>query len=146
MATVQSKSMTVNLIAPCGINCGVCRAHLRAKNTCPGCRAEDADKPKTRVICKIKTCETFVKSKLDYCFECDQFPCAVLLHLNKRYRTKYSTSPVANLLAIHKRGMSKLLRNEAKKWTCRQCSGLLCMHDPFCPACGHAWHGDVAST
>jgi hypothetical protein len=26
------------LIAPCGMNCGVCMAYLREKNKCPGCR------------------------------------------------------------------------------------------------------------
>ncbi len=138
---------TANLIAPCGINCGVCRAHLRQRNSCPGCRAADGCRPKTRVVCKIKTCETLANGKLEYCSSaCEQFPCAVLLHLDKRYRTKYGCSPVENVLNIQKLGMPKFLGNEAEKWTCPQCGGLLCMHHPLCPACGYAWHPLPAST
>lgn len=35
------------LIAPCGINCGICLAFLRDKNTCMGCREFDVNKPDT---------------------------------------------------------------------------------------------------
>ncbi len=33
--------MDVSLIAPCGMNCGICLAYLRTKNVCPGCRVND---------------------------------------------------------------------------------------------------------
>ncbi len=139
--------MDPTLIAPCGINCGVCRAHLRQKNSCPGCRGDDANKAKTCVNCKIKTCEILAKGKFEYCSSsCEEFPCLVLLRLDKRYRTKYGCSPVQNLLNIPKLGMPKFLRNEAIKWTCPQCGGLLCMHVPLCPACGYAWHPQTAAT
>ncbi len=139
--------MDLTLIAPCGLNCGVCRAHLRPKNSCPGCRADDAGKAKTCVICKIKTCATLASGKLEYCSaQCQEFPCAVLLHLDKRYRAKYGCSPVENLLAIQKLGLTRFLRTEMKKWTCPECGGLLCMHEPLCPACGFAWHREMAST
>ena len=29
------------LIAPCGMDCGLCMGYLREKNTCGGCRAGD---------------------------------------------------------------------------------------------------------
>ncbi len=147
MPGIKMHPMDANLIAPCGINCAVCRAHLRPKNSCPGCRADDAGKAKTCVLCKIKTCEIMRSAKLEYCTSgCDQFPCGVLLHLDKRYRTKYGCSPVENLLSIQKQEMSKFLRKEVRKWTCPQCGELLCMHDPLCPACGYAWHAELAST
>lgn len=145
MKAKPAKSGTPNLIAPCGINCGVCRAHLRAENACPGCRADDAGKPKTRVVCKIKTCQALLQGKLNYCVDCDRFPCAVLLHLDKRYRTKYGASPVENLHSIQRKGLSKFMRDEAKKWTCPQCGGLLCMHEPHCLSCGYAWNKGISA-
>ena len=44
------------LIAPCGMNCGICYAYLREKNKCFCCHIEDPNKPKTRLNCKIKNC------------------------------------------------------------------------------------------
>ena len=55
--------MKKNLIAPCGMNCGICMAFLRPTNKCPGCRSDDTDKPITRIGCKIKTCGVFHTSK-----------------------------------------------------------------------------------
>ncbi len=140
MGNIRSNSVVLNLIAPCGLNCRVCRAHLRQRNPCPGCRADEADKPKTRVICKIKTCPTLINRKLEFCSGCDEFPCAVLLHLDKRYRTRYATSPVQNLFSIQKIGLSRFTRGELKKWTCPECGELLCMHEPQCMSCGYTWH------
>ena len=34
--------MKSELIAPCGMNCGICYGYLREKNKCPGCRKRDA--------------------------------------------------------------------------------------------------------
>ena len=139
MPGTKPNRASLNLIAPCGLNCTVCRAHMRQKNPCPGCRADDASKPKTRVICKIKTCPTLVQGHLEFCSGCDEFPCANLLHLDQRYRSKYGTSPVENLLSIRKKSLSKFTRDDIKKWTCPQCSALLCMHEPECMSCGYAW-------
>src|SRR5512142_1294853 len=146
MRSTPSRPVAINLIAPCGINCAVCRAHLRARNPCPGCRAEDADKPKTGVVCKIKTCAKMATGKLEDCSACGEFPCGVLLHLDKRYRLKYATSPVENLRIIKMIGAAKFVKDEALKWTCPQCGAVLCMHQPQCGSCGYAWHADRGIT
>lgn len=142
----ETKTKSINLIAPCGINCAVCRAHLRQRNPCPGCRADDADKPKTRVVCKIKTCEKLMSGGFEYCSACGDFPCTVVLHLDKRYRLKYATSPVQNLSSIQKGGLARFLCTEARKWTCPQCGGTLCMHAPECPSCGYRWNREMVLT
>ncbi len=139
MSTGTSNTALLRLIAPCGLNCGVCRAHLRANKPCPGCRGDDTGKSKTCVQCKIKTCEELVKGNASYCFACDEFPCATLAHLDKRYRTRYGTSAIDNLLSIKKIGVRKFVESETRKWTCPECSGTLCMHEAQCPACGYAW-------
>lgn len=132
-------STTPDLIAPCGLNCCLCKAHIRKKNACPGCRADDALKPKTRVICKIKTCEKMASGNISYCFDCEKFPCPNLAHLDKRYQTKYAASPIGNLVSIKDIGITKFIANEDKKWACPECGVLLCMHEPRCLVCGYIW-------
>jgi hypothetical protein len=124
------------LIAPCGMNCSICAAYLRKRNKCPGCRIE-ANKPVTRVICKIKTCETFKENELTFCFECEDFPCKNLKHLDKRYRTKYSMSMIENLENIEKLGIEEFLKNEKIRWTCPECGGTICVHKGCCYSCGN---------
>ena len=132
-------STSPDLIAPCGLNCRLCRAYAREKNPCPGCRGDDAGKPKTRVICRIKTCEKIVSGEIQYCFDCGGFPCPPLARLDKRYRTRYGTSVIDNLLSIKKVGMRAFIENENRKWTCPVCGAMLCMHEPGCLSCGYAW-------
>ena len=125
-----------SLVAPCGINCSICMAYLREKNRCPGCRGDDSDKPVTRVICKIKTCINFQKSNPKFCFGCKEFPCKIIEHLDKRYRTGYNMSVIENLNFIKQSGIKKFLANEKTKWTC-SCGGTICVHKGFCICCGN---------
>ena len=123
------------LIAPCGINCGVCRAYLIQKTKCPGCRADDSNKPISRTKCKIKTCDVF-KKDANFCYECLDFPCDNLKRLDKRYRTKYHMSPIENLENIKNLGLKKFLENENKRWSCSNCGGTICVHEGSCISCG----------
>jgi hypothetical protein len=123
------------LISPCGMNCYICTAYLRKKNKCPGCRI-DVNKPVTRFICKIKKCEILTKDRLTFCFECENFPCKNLEHLDKRYRTRYSMSMIENLENIKKSGMEEFLRNEKIRWECTECGGTICVHKGICYDCG----------
>ncbi len=91
-------------------------------------------------MCKIKNCEKNVRGKFQYCFECDEFPCARLTHLDKRYKTKYGTSPIDNLRSIKEIGKIKFVENEDKKWICPECGTMICMHIPQCLTCGYVWH------
>jgi Protein of unknown function (DUF3795) len=127
------------LIAPCGLNCRLCRAYIRDRNTCPGCRGDDRLKSKTCVTCKIKNCEQITIGKSRYCFVCNSFPCEKLNHLDKRYRLKYGMSPVENLHNIKKFGIRHYLRNEKKRWACPQCGEMICVHQPLCLSCEYKW-------
>ena len=126
----------ISLIAPCGMNCGICMAYLREQNKCPGCREVDAKKPITRVRCKIKNCKVFLNDRAKFCFECDDFPCNNLEHLDKRYRTKYNMSMIENLEYIKDYGIRKFIKNEDVRWTCSRCGGTICVHKGYCSDCG----------
>lgn len=128
--------MTSELIAPCGMNCGICYAYLREKTKCPGCRGPDTEKLISCVRCKIKNCEILQKEKLKYCFECENFPCGKVKHLDKRYRTKYGMSMIGNLENIKKEGIRKFIKNEKVKWACSSCGGIICVHKGCCFNCG----------
>ena len=130
------------LIAPCGIDCRLCRAYVRVGKSipCPGCRGDNANKARSCVTCRIKNCEKMIEGKYDYCFDCNIFPCARLNHLDKRYKTKYGTSPIENLQSIKEIGIRKFVENENKKWICPECGTMICMHIPKCLSCGYEWH------
>ena len=131
----MQKILNANLIAPCGINCGLCSAFLRDKNRCPGCNAGNLNKPKACVNCIIKNCEHLQKSDVKFCYTCEKYPCKRLKQLNKRYETKYNVHIFENLSTIKTQGMQTLLENEFNKWHCKTCNGIICMHKGFCMSC-----------
>jgi hypothetical protein len=137
MSIAGPQSLNIfSLIAPCGMNCGICLAYLREKNKCPGCRGAGLNKPVTRSQCKIKNCSTFIKDMSLFCFECEKLPCDRLKHLDKRYRTKYQMSMIENLEQIKKVGIKKFVAAEKTRWVCSECGGIVCVHKGCCVRCG----------
>jgi hypothetical protein len=136
---IKSNSIPTTLIASCGMNCGLCMAYGRVKNACPGCRGDDSIKSKSCIACHIKNCKKIVSGKIKYCFGCEDFPCARLVHLDKRYRNKYSMSMIENLNTIRSQGIRQFVENEKKRWECPKCGRLLCVHRSECNYCHHVW-------
>jgi len=138
----MNRKLKAQLIAPCGMNCGICMAYLREKNKCPGCRAADTNKAISCIRCKIKNCEIIQKGEVKYCFECVK-TCARLKQLDKRYRTKYHMSMIENLEFIRDNGMDKFLRWQTEKYKCPACGGILSTHNGKCYQCQHieSWTG-----
>ncbi|HME52706.1 MAG TPA: DUF3795 domain-containing protein [Candidatus Lokiarchaeia archaeon] len=124
------------LIAPCGINCGLCRAYLRVKKPCNGCRGGNTNKSNSCLNCKIKNCEILRENRHEYCHDCSEFPCKSVEHLDFRYRTRYHVSPIENLAVIKTQGTQHLLDQEKERWTCKECGGMICMHKGLCIKCG----------
>lgn len=123
------------LIAPCGMNCGTCIAYLRDKNKCPGCRVFSADKSVTVRKCIIINCPDLENTSSKFCYECEKFPCKRIKQLDKRYRTKYRTSFIENLLMIKERGMADFLEFESDRRTCPNCGSVLSVHRSNCIKC-----------
>jgi len=134
---IQAKNQTI--IAPCGINCSLCRAYIRDRLPCPGCRGGDGNKSNACLTCAIKNCEELNAGGRQFCHSCGKLPCAKLLHLDKRYRTKYGMSVIANLERIKAVGVENFVAEEASKWSCPGCGSRLCMHKPRCVNCGYIW-------
>ena len=115
--------MKKNLIACCGMNCGLCLMYLREMNKCPGCFS--GRKVNQRCIkCGIKLCQD---RQGEYCFDCQKFPCERLKRLDKRYRERYGMSEIDNLKMIKEKGINFFLAQEEKRWV--NSKGTYCVHN-----------------
>lgn len=131
--------MSKELVAPCGMNCGVCSGYLALRHDvkskgirmpyCDSCRPRD----KKCAFLK-KRCELLLNNKVRFCYECKDFPCERLLHLDKRYTTYFRMSMIQNLKSIRKKGISEFLKKEEEKWKCH-CGGVICCHNGICFNC-----------
>ena len=133
----MSETFKAKLIAPCGMNCGICISFFgyavnerKRKNPCIGCRSRD----KQCAFLK-KQCDKLLNKKVEYCFECMDFPCENLKKLDKRYRTKYGMSMIENLEYIQKNVINKFVENERERWKCSKCGEVICVHNRKCYSC-----------
>ncbi len=127
------------IIARCGIDCSLCRAYIRDHKPCPGCRGGDSNKSNACLTCVIRNCEEHTAGSHEFCFSCAKYPCADLLHLDRRYRTRYGVGVIENLERIQTVGVRRFVAEEATKWSCSKCGSCLCMHKPDCVNCGQTW-------
>jgi hypothetical protein len=125
------------LIAPCGMNCGICVAYFgytlkgkKRKHTCNSCRLRDSQ-------CAFlkKHCDKLANKQIEYCFECAVFPCENLKTLDKRYRDNYGMSMIENLRYIQTEGIDQFLKNDQEIWKCSICGGTICVHNKKCYTC-----------
>ena len=135
-AASTENSFKRTLIAPCGMNCGVCIAHVRIKNRCMGCMSAGAEKAHHCSQCYIKNCTELKSSGTAYCFDCKSFPCRRLRQLDERYRSKYGMSMIENLISIKENGIRKFLAAENARWKCTHCGNIVSVHRPNCLVCG----------
>ncbi len=125
-----------NLIAPCGMNCGICIGYLRKKKPCSGCfTKDDVSKPKQCRSCIIVNCDLLAKTESGFCFDCHKYPCTRLKQLDKRYKNKYGMSMLENLNFIKENGLKAFLKNEELRWTCKNCGAGVSVHRDYCLQC-----------
>ena len=136
---MQSRKFTPELIAPCGMNCGVCKSYLaysrgvpkkRGSVThCSGCLPRNKN-------CFIKRgCEKLSKNMVRFCFECETMPCRNLDRLDRRYRERYGMSMVENLKEIQAKGVPAFLQRQENKYACQKCGDIVSVHDGKCYSC-----------
>jgi uncharacterized protein DUF3795 len=76
------KSCHEELIAPCGMNCGICIGYFgytmngaKRKIDCIGC------KPKEKSCAHLNYCKKIKKKEVQYCYECTDFHVTALKEL-----------------------------------------------------------------
>ncbi|MDP2181098.1 MAG: DUF3795 domain-containing protein [Actinomycetota bacterium] len=136
--TTYPDSLVAALIAPCGMNCGLCSGLLRHKDPCGGCRGGEGALPTYCDTCIIRNCDTIAANESGFCFECSKYPCARLRRLDKRYRTKYGMSMLENLERIRDEGIEAFVAFERERWACPECGAVICVHRDACVWCGAA--------
>ena len=123
------------LIAPCGMNCAICRSYLLAK--CTGCRIRN----KKCAFIK-KRCEDnlkLLKGEVDYCFECQCFPCEALRKLDYNYHERYGMSMIDNLRLIKEKGIHQFILTQNRRYSCPECGHMISVHDQKCLYCGRKY-------
>ena len=140
LRNLANVSLKKELIAPCGMDCGVCSAYLAYAHGlpkkkgkishCPGCR------PRNKACAFIKRdCDLLKNDKIEFCFSCPVFPCRNLTYIDARYKTKYGMSFIENLNYIKKNGLEKFLKKQKKTYGCPRCGDLVCIHNRKCYRC-----------
>lgn len=117
----------IKKIAPCGLFCAGCRVYKSSDDPkmkkkiasdlnvnvedvhCEGCRTENGDTPISPIDEKCPTYQCVKEKGLDFCHECEDFPCSRLYTcLNS---PKPHNSKITNLLLISKNGLDWFLKN-----------------------------------
>ena len=134
--------MENNLAAPCGIYCGACRQYLLKKKGqleqrgykqgCDGCRIRNKKCAFFR-----KNCSKLWKKEIEFCHECEEFPCDNFDRLEKMYLERYSVDMIGNLKRSKEIGAEAWLQEQQKLYTCPECGGEICVHDAECYDCGN---------
>jgi hypothetical protein len=124
----ENGAMSVNerlgLVAPCGIDCGVCELNMckdnpqllehmvsrgipREKLPCKGCRSVKGNCPVLSETCATYACAT--EKKVELCFQCGDFPCPKLSPAADRAAVLPHNLKVFNLCTIQRLGVERFV-------------------------------------
>ena len=116
----MTKDDRLELVAPCGIDCGLCSLHLcgddpelmdrlvtrgisRERLPCAGCRNIAGDCPVIGRACETYAC--ICREGVGFCFECDGFPCSKLCPAADRAELLPHNLKIFNLCTIKRIGV-----------------------------------------
>jgi hypothetical protein len=114
----------LTLVAPCGIDCGTCELNMckdnpqlldvlvskgipKEKIPCNGCRSIQGDCPVIKDKCETYKCVT--QKNVEFCFECDEFPCVKLQPSADRANILPHNMKVFNLCTIKREGVENFV-------------------------------------
>ncbi len=124
------------------MNCAVCSRYLAFINKiplkkgiiyCEGCRP--ADRRCAMIKKRCKDVLRLDEGEVDYCCDCDDYPCESLSRLDKRYRENYGMSMIDNLEQIRSIGLAEFIAEQSEKYRCPRCGGLISVHNKKCFKC-----------
>lgn len=113
------------LVAPCGLDCGICEVYLCRDNRqladylvstgipkevlpCDGCKAIEGKCPVIRGTCATYECAR--EKKVAYCSECSDFPCGFLSPASDRATVLPHNCKVFNLCTIKRDGVEEFTK------------------------------------
>lgn len=136
--TGNQQPLPRNLIAPCGMNCGVCSKYLAYRSSlkrsqCPGCRLRS--QPCTYLFARCSGVNHQKSAGMVYCFQCDQYPCSQIKRMDARYRKNYGISTLENLEYIHQHGEEAFLEEQTRQQRCTRCGEMISVHNGRCFSC-----------
>jgi len=137
------------LAGRCGIYCGACDFYLAIENPeikpdlsraisvdekdihCTGCG--DLDDTSWGMGCKTAAC--CKENQVEYCFECNEFPCQ---ELKKMASDDYPHhhSAIENLKQMKQNGIPEWLEQQANRWSCPNCGKEFSWYREHCRKCG----------
>ena len=130
---MPNENIDTDMFAPCGMNCKVCYQHCYHKKPCSGCLNSGKEKPGHCRKCKIRDC--IGEKPLSYCFACSEYPCSLIKNLEKSYNKRYQASLMSNSRFVQAYGLERFMEQQKEKYTCRQCGGIISIHDRKCSEC-----------
>ena len=139
---MATSKFTEALVAPCGMNCGVCKSYLAYSRGVPRKKGETyhcngcLERKKTCAFIK-RDCEKTRKGQVHFCYECSHMPCEKLAKLDAHYSARYNMSMVENLKMIQKKGMDAFLLRQEEKYRCPSCGDVISVHDAKCYSCSY---------
>ena len=100
------------------------------KSGCLGCRIRNKN-------CSFikRDCALIRKNQIEFCYECDKFPCANLKKIDNTYVSRYNVSPINNLKRIKEKGFETWLQEKINLYKCPECGGEISIHDAECFDC-----------
>jgi hypothetical protein len=136
--------------AYCGLYCASCTVFLATKNntisklaeewgknvndiTCCGCKSQTVTE--FCRSCALKTCAA--AKGLEFCIECDDFPCRSLENFKNDKRYPYHIEVYDSLKTIKEHGVEYWLDEMKKRWSCSQCGREHGWFTLECPDCGN---------
>ena len=137
------------LLGFCGVYCGACTTYRayndndqalveweikmgmpREEIICKGCRSDFVNKWCSE--CKFRKC--IESRKIENCFQCDIFPCKMLVDFSKT--RPHRTLGLKNLIQLKSTSFEEWLKEQEKRWTCPSCGKKLHWYAEKCPKCG----------
>jgi len=137
------------MLGICGVYCGACTTY-RAYNDndqslidwearhgmprdeiiCMGCRSGLVNEWCSK--CKFRKCIS--KRKVENCFQCEEFPCKMLVDFSKT--RPHRVLGLRNLVELKEKPIEEWLLEQEKRWTCQSCGKKLHWYTEKCPQCG----------
>jgi len=131
----------------CGLYCGACEVLIANKNgeveklakawnmkpkelRCHGCKTETT--ASFCATCDVKKC---AENKVEFCFQCNEYPCARLVEF-KNDKYPHHSVVLKNLNSIRDKGINKWLEEQETRWSCPGCGTKFSWYDKVCKKCG----------